>query len=135
MILPPAIFSNVFDAYNFSIISSLFDSIMPYAISTHNRKVRTKRIIFGKALRIRVKNFKQNLPENYSQNAKIAITVCKFLKFFRESMPPDPLQSFSCFSISFVFVLPKKNTLEKNVKIMLPPSSLLKFLATPLLLG
>ena len=35
-ILPPAIFKIIFDAYNFSIISNLFDSYKPYALNTHN---------------------------------------------------------------------------------------------------
>ena len=65
--LPSAIFKNVFDAYNFTIISNLFDSIEPYALSTHNEKCAKKRIIFGEALRIRVKNFKHNLRENHSK--------------------------------------------------------------------
>ena len=34
-IFPPAIFKNVFDAHNFSIILNLFDSYKPYALSTH----------------------------------------------------------------------------------------------------
>ena len=34
--LTPAIFKNVFDAYNFSIISNLFDTYKPYALSMHN---------------------------------------------------------------------------------------------------
>ena len=41
-ILPPAIFENVFDVYNFSIILSLFDSNKLYVISTHNRKCANK---------------------------------------------------------------------------------------------
>ena len=53
--------------------------------------VRTKCLIFGEALRIRVKNFKQNWPENYSKSTKIAITACKF---FRGSMSPDPPRAF-----------------------------------------
>ena len=61
---------------------------MPYARIIEN--VQTKRIIFGKALRIRVKKFKQNLPENYSKST----TACKFSKFFWISMPPDPLELF-----------------------------------------
>ena len=40
--------------------------------------VRTKCIIFGEALRIKVKKFKQDLLENYSQSTKIAVTACKF---------------------------------------------------------
>ena len=42
-ILPPAILENVFDVYNFSLISSLFDSNKPYAISTQNQKCASKR--------------------------------------------------------------------------------------------
>ena len=55
--------------------------------------VETKCIIFGSAYRIRVKNFKQNLPENYSKSTKIAITASNFSKIFRRSMPPDPLRA------------------------------------------
>ena len=46
----------------FSIISNLFDNDKPDVVSTHNR-VRTKCIVFGEALRIRVKKFKHNLRE------------------------------------------------------------------------
>ena len=61
---PPAIFKHAFDEYNFSIISNLFDDNKPYALSTHNRKCTNKmHHIFGKALRIRGKKFKQNLLE------------------------------------------------------------------------
>ena len=60
---PSTIFENVFDVNNFSIISNLFDSDKPYALTFEN--VRTKRILFGEALRIRVKRFQQILPENY----------------------------------------------------------------------
>ena len=96
-------------------ISNLFDSNKPYALSTHNRKC----ITYGEALRIRIKKFEQNMRENYSKSTKIAITVCKFSKNFRGSMPPN-LYNFTCFSITFRFVLSKKNA-WKNVEIM-PPS-------------
>ena len=33
---------NVFDVYSFSIISNLFDSNKPYALSTHNPKCANK---------------------------------------------------------------------------------------------
>ena len=46
--------------------------------------VLTKCIIFGEALRIRVKKFKQILPENYTKSTKIAIIAYKFSKSFRE---------------------------------------------------
>ena len=107
-ILPPAIFKNAFDIYNFSAISNLFDSNKPYAISTHNRKC----IIFVEALRIRVKKFKQNLPENYSKSTKIAISACKFSKIFRGSMPPDPPIAFVSQSASNLFCR-KKIRLKK----------------------
>ena len=56
-ILPKDNFKNVFDVglYIFSIISNLFDSNKPYALSTHNRTCANKCIIFGKTLKIRVK--------------------------------------------------------------------------------
>ena len=127
--VPPAIFKNVFDVYYFSIISNLFHSNKPYAFSTYIENVRTKCIIFGEALRIRVEKLKQNLRENYSKSTKTTITASKFSKFFRGSMPPNHLWSF-CVSISFKLALPKTNMLEKRVKIMAIP--LLKFLATPL---
>ena len=52
--------------------------------------MRIKCIVCGEALRIGVKKFKQNLPENYSKSTKIAITSCTFSKSFSGSMPPDP---------------------------------------------
>ena len=91
---PLAIFKNVFDVYNFSIISNLFHSNKPYAFSTYIENVQTKCIIFGEALRSRVKKFKQNLREDYTKSTKIAITACKFSKLFRGSMPSDPLEPF-----------------------------------------
>ena len=63
---PTSHFENVFDVYNFSIISNLFHSNKPHALSTNIENVRTKCIIFGEALQIRVIKFKQNLRENYS---------------------------------------------------------------------
>ena len=105
-------------------ILNLLDNNKLYALSMHNRKC----ITFGEALKIRIKKFQQNMLENYSKSTKIAITVCKFSKIFRGSMPPN-LYIFTCFSITFKFVLSKKKTLEKNVEIMPPP---IKFLATPL---
>ena len=92
---PPAIFKNIFNVYNFSIISNLFYSnisLTPYARIIEN--VRTTCIIFDERLRIKVKKCKQNLPEIYSKSTKMAITACKFSKIYRGSMPPDPLKPF-----------------------------------------
>ena len=44
---------------------------------------------FGEALRIRVKNFNQNLAENYSKSIEIALKHVHFFNFFEGSKPPD----------------------------------------------
>ena len=64
---PTSHFQNCFDVYtyNFFITSNLFDSNKPYALSTVNRKCANKIMVFGEALRIKVKKFNQNLPKNY----------------------------------------------------------------------
>ena len=72
-ITPPAIFKNVFDKCNFSIISSHFDSNKSYALSTHKRQCANKMHHHGEALGIRGKSFKQNLPENCSKRAKMTV--------------------------------------------------------------
>ena len=91
--------------------------------------MRTKCIIFGEALRIRIKKFEHNLPENYSKSTKIAITVCKFSKLFRGSMPPT--HNLFLFLNQLEISCAEKKNAGKNVEIM-PPLPLLKFLATPL---
>ena len=112
---PPAIFNYVFDVYNFSIILNLFESDKPYALSTRIIKnVRSKRIIFGKGHRIRVKKFKQNLPENYSKRPKIAITTCKLSKIFRGSMLPDPPRVFIAIQSALNLFCRKKKIRLKN---------------------
>ena len=129
-ILPSAIFKHVFDAYNFSIISNLFDSNKPCSLARINENVRTQYIVFDEALTIKVKKFKQNLPENYSKSTKIAIAACKFSKFFRGSKPPDSLKLFLVSQSALNLFCRKKKYPQKNVKIMVSP--LLKFLDTPL---
>ena len=96
------------------------------------KNVRTKCIIFPEALRIRVKTFTHNLPEKYSTSTKIAITACKFSKFFRGSTPPAPLGSF-LFLHHFKLVLKnqkRKYDGKKSGNYAPPPP--LKFFATPL---
>ena len=61
-------FQNVFDVYKFSIISNLFNSDKLYARIIKN--VQTKCIVFGEALRIMVKKFKQNLRETIQKALK-----------------------------------------------------------------
>ena len=52
--------------------------------------VRTQCIRFGEALKIMGPKNKQNLPENCLKSTKMAITLCRFSKNFRGSMPPKP---------------------------------------------
>ena len=82
--------------------------------------MRTKCIIFGEALKIRVKRFEHNLREKYSKSTNIAVTACKFSKVFRVSKPPDPLKLF-LFLNQLQISSAEKNTLEKNVEIMALP--------------
>ena len=89
--------------------------------------MRTKCIIFGQALRIRVKKFYTICVKLIQKALKIAITTCKFSKFFRGSMPPNPLQSLFSFSISFQFVLPKKNTPKKCGNYGPPPFEIFRY--------
>ena len=119
---PPTIFKHVFDEYSSSIISNLFDNNKSYALSTRNtaENVRTKCIIFGKHSDLGAKIFKQNLPKNYSKSAKMATTVFKFSKIFRESMPPEPPKAF-LFSVCFKMILHEKNTLENMANLGVPP--------------
>ena len=84
----PAIFKVVLNVYNFSITSNLFDSDKPYVLSTFNRKCANKMHHILRSTQIRVKQFEQNLPENYSKRT-ISIRACTFSQNFRGSMLPD----------------------------------------------
>ena len=103
-----------------------------YALSTHSliENLHTKGIIFGEALRIWVKKYKLNLPENHSKNTKIAITGCKFSNIFWGSMPPDPLELFLFLNQLQICSAEKNLPLKKRWKLW--PPSFSKFLATPL---
>ena len=61
--LPPP-FNNIFNEYNFSIISNLFDNNDPCALNTYKRKTREQNVsqLFGEELRVRGEKIKQNLP-------------------------------------------------------------------------
>ena len=86
---PPAIFRNVFDAHNFSVILNLFDSNMPYALSMHNQNCAKKMHHIREAPGIKMKHL-QNLPENYLKSTKIAITACKISKISGGACPRTP---------------------------------------------
>ena len=88
--------------------------------------MQTKYIIFGEALRIRVKKFKHNLPENYSKSTKIAITACKFSKNFQGACPPNPPRAFLFFNQLQISSAEKK-TLKKNVETMPPPFEISRY--------
>ena len=114
-------FSKMLLMYYFYIISNLFDSDKPCALSTHNRKCANKIYhIWQNAQNYGVKKFYQNLPENYLKRTKIAITACKFSIFFRRSMSPDSLAS-SLLLNQLQLCSAEKNTFKKNAEIM-PPS-------------
>ena len=87
--------------------------------------MRTKCIIglFGEELKIRVKRFKQNLPENCLKSIKIAIIACKFS---RVACPQTPLKPFLLLNQLQISSAEKK-VFENNVEIMPPPP--LKILA------
>ena len=112
-----AIFKVVLNVYNFSIISNLFDSDKPSALSTHNRKCANKMHDILQSIQIRVKQFEQNLPENYSKRTKITIRACKFSKIFQGSMLPDPLETFLLLN-QLQICFAEKNTVAKSVEIM-----------------
>ena len=65
---------------------------------------------FANHFGIRVKKFKQHLPENYSKSTKIAITECRFSKIIRGSMPPDLPRAFNIPNYEFVFSSPRRNS-------------------------
>ena len=90
--------------------------------------MRTKCIIFGEALKIRGKKFKQNLPEIYSKSTKTASTACTFSNVFRRTCPQTSLVTFLLLNQLQICSVKKNNTLERNVEIM---ASALKFLAWP----
>ena len=88
--------------------------------------MQTKCIIFGEALKIRVKKFKHSLRENYSKSTKITITPCKISGGV---CPRTPRELFLFLNQLHISSVEKKNA-GKKVEIM--PSPLLQFLATPL---
>ena len=118
-------FDYVFDKYNFSIISNLFNDNKPYALAHIIENVRTQCIILYlvkySLLKIIVKKFKQSLPEKCSKNTKIAITACNISKFFLRSMPRTPLKPFLYFNLLQLALLKKTIRLKKMVKLCSPP--------------
>ena len=106
-------------AYNFSIISNLFDSNKPFTPARKIENVRTKCIAFGEAL-VWVKKIKQNLPENCSKSTIIAISACEFSNLFRGSKPADPPRAF-LFLNQLKIYSAEKTRLKKERETM-PPS-------------
>ena len=73
-----------------------------------------------KDLELEAKKLNRICHKNCSKSSKMAITVSKFLKTFRGSIPQDPLEPYFCSSIRFKLTLRKKTRL-KNVKILCHP--------------
>ena len=112
---PPKYFSRILAVL--FVIKSLTDSQL-YRLP--------KCIIFGEALRIRIKKLKQNLAENYSKSTKIAIRSCTFFKHFPGSMPPDPLEPFLFLNELQISSADKKIRLKAMWKLCpLPPLQIL----------
>ena len=122
---PPYSFNAVFDEYNFSMISNLFDNNHLYALSTHKSKMCEQNVSYlVKDLELEAKKLNKICHKNCSKSAKMAITVSKFLKTFRGSIPPDPLEPYFCSSICLKLTFRKKNTLKKCKNFMPPSTSL-----------
>ena len=121
--LSPAIFKHVFDKYNFSRISNIFDDNKPYAVRPQARiieNVRTKCIIICETLRIRDKKLQQNLPKYVQKVLKWPLHYVNFRKIFGEACPRTPLESFS-FSIYFKIIRKEKLRLKYMSKFGAPP--------------
>ena len=71
--------------------------------------MRTKCIVFGEALRIRVKKFKQNLREIIQNAPKKLLQHTDFQNCFGSAYPRTQIGSA------------EKNTHEKNIEIIAPP--------------
>ena len=123
---PPYSFNAVFDEYNFSIISNLFGNNHLYALSTHKSKMCEQNVSYlVKDLELEAKKLNRICHKNCSKSDKMAITVSKFLKTFREAYPRTPLEPYFCSSICFKLTFRKKNTLKK-CKNFMPPSAALR---------
>ena len=76
---PPYSFNAVFDEYNFSIISNLFDNNHLYALSTHKSKMCEQNVSYLlKDLELEAKKLNRICHKNCSKSSKMAITVSKF---------------------------------------------------------
>ena len=127
MMHPPAYsFNAVFDEYNFSIISNLFDNNRLYALSTHKSKMCEQNVSYlVKDVELEAKKLNRICHKNCSKSSKMAITGSKFLKPFRGSIPPDSPRAIFLFHNLLQINFPEKNTLKK-CKSFMPPSTALR---------
>ena len=75
---PPVIFNTVFDEYNFSVISNLFDNSTSYALSTHKSEMCKQNASYRyyvKNSELRAKSLNKTCVRNCSKSTKMAITV------------------------------------------------------------
>ena len=94
-ILPPAVFKNVFDAYNFSIISNFCDSDKLYAIRTHNQKCAKKmHHIWRSTQKLRSKNLNKICEKIIQKALKQPLQHVNFEKFSGAACSRTPLESF-----------------------------------------
>ena len=78
-----------------------------------------------KDLELEAKKLNKICHKNCSKSSKMAITVSKFLKTFRGSIPPDPPRAIFLFLNLLQINFPEKNTLKK-CKNFMPPSTALR---------
>ena len=104
--------ASCFFAFN-CILSSYHEKAINALHELAEESTSSLRIIIWRSTQNKVKKFKQNLPENHSKIAKIAIRSI-FSKIFRGSMPPDSLRAFLVSqSASNLFYRKKKIRLKK----------------------
>ena len=109
-----------------TIISNLFDNNHLYALSTHKSKMCEQNVSYlVKDLELEAKKLNRTCHKNCSKSSKMAITVSKFLKTFRGSIPPNPPRAIFLFLNLLQINFPEKNTLKK-CKNFMPPSTALR---------
>ena len=89
---PPAIFKNAFDEYNFAIISNLFNSDKPYALSTQSKMCQQTTSYLAKHSKLESKNLNKICPKFIQKALKCSLQHVKFQKFFGEACPLTPLE-------------------------------------------
>ena len=127
--LPPCFtytFTNISDIHSQNTRSKSKNNFYLHKFSTTHAAKNTTQ---NEVLRIRVKKFRQSLPEKCSKSTKIAIAACNISKIFWGSIPSDPPKAFSVFQSASISSA-EKITLEKNVEITVAPLKIFLYVTT-----